>query len=105
MSYKWPDKDPDEIVDYSVDWSRFLDTDSVSSVAWYINAADGTKTLVADGNTVNGLQLVQRSNTATVATARFALGTRNVRYTITCAVTTSAGLLYERSIFLRAREK
>ena len=105
MSYRWPDKDPDEIVDYSVDWSRFLDTDSVSSVVWYIDSANGTKTLAADGDVVNGLQLVQRSNTATVATARFALGTRNIRYNITCAVTTSAGLIYERSIFLRAREK
>ena len=29
MSYKWPDKDKDEILDYSVDWSRFLGDDSI----------------------------------------------------------------------------
>ena len=105
MSYKWPDKDPDEIVDYSVDWSRFLDTDTVSSVVWYIDAADGTKTSVASADVVDGLQFVQKSNTSTVTTARFALGTANKRYKITCAVTTGLGLVYERSIFLRTREK
>jgi len=26
MSFRWPSKDPDETLDYSVDWSRFLDT-------------------------------------------------------------------------------
>jgi len=40
-----------------------------------------------------------------VATARFGLGTNNVRYTVSCKITTSAGLAYERSIFLRIREK
>ena len=24
MSLKWPSKDPDETVDFSVDWSRYL---------------------------------------------------------------------------------
>ena len=30
MSYKWPDKDKDEVVDYSVDWSRFIGDDTVA---------------------------------------------------------------------------
>ena len=36
MSYRWPDKDKDEIVDYSVDWSRFLGEDTLSSATWFI---------------------------------------------------------------------
>ena len=24
MAYKWPDLDPDEVADFSVDWGRFL---------------------------------------------------------------------------------
>jgi hypothetical protein len=28
MSYKWPDKDKDELLDYNIDWSRFLGADS-----------------------------------------------------------------------------
>jgi hypothetical protein len=43
MSYKWPDKDPQEQLDYSIDWSRFLGTTSsgsaigLSSAEWFVN--------------------------------------------------------------------
>jgi hypothetical protein len=105
MSYKWPDKDKDEIVDYSVDWSRFLGSDTISSALWFIKDADGVKTQVADADVVNGLQFVTGTQTLYVATARFSLGTNNTRYLITCQITTSSGLQYERSIFLRVKEK
>lgn len=107
MSYKWPDKDKDEIVDYSVDWSRFLGTDTISATVWYIYAANGTKEQVSNTETVNGLQFIQGtiSTDSKVSTARFSLGKNNVRYTIVCSITTAAGLQYERSIFLRIKEK
>jgi len=105
MAYKWPDKDKDEIVDYSVDWSRFLGTDIISAVTWYIKDAAGVKTQVADSAVVNGLQFVTGTISGKVSTARFSLGTNNIRYTITCSITTGSGLQYERSIFLRVREK
>ena len=105
MSYKWPDKDKDEIVDYSVDWSRLLGNESVASTLWFIKAADGTKTAVNDADVVNGLQFVAGTVSGQVSTARFSLGTNNIRYTVTCQVTTGSGLQYERSIFLRVKEK
>ena len=105
MSYKWPDKDKDEIIDYSVDWSRFLGSDLVAAATWFINDADGVKTQVSSASVVHGLQFVQGTITDAIATARFSLGTNNVRYTICCRITTSAGLQYERSIFLRVKEK
>ena len=105
MSYKWPDKDKDELLDYSIDWSRFLDTDTISGVIWYIDAADGTKTEVSATDIVNGLQFAQGTYTNTVVTIRLGLGTNNVRYRITCKITTSGGLQYERSVFLRIKEK
>jgi len=105
MSYKWPDKDKDEMLDYSVDWSRFLGDDIISAVTWYVDDADGVKTAVTDSSVVNGLQFVTGTNTTTVATARFSLGTNNVRYNVTCRVNTNEGLQYERSIFLRVKEK
>ena len=37
MSFRWPVKDPDEQLDYSMDWSRFLDTATISSVTWFVN--------------------------------------------------------------------
>jgi len=105
MSYKWPDKDKDEMLDYSVDWSRFLGDDIISAVTWYVDDADGVKTGVVDSSVVNGLQFVTGTNTTTVATARFSLGTNNVRYNVTCRINTNEGLQYERSIFLRVKEK
>jgi hypothetical protein len=105
MSYKWPDKDPDETVDYSVDWSRFLGTDTITSATWFVKDASGNKEEVSNTEIVNGLQFVSGTITSTVATARFGLGTNNIRYTITCRINTTGGLQYERSIFLRIREK
>lgn len=105
MSYKWPDKDKDEIVDYSVDWSRFLDDDTLSAAVWFIKDANGVKTQVNDSGVVNGLQFVTGTLSGQVSTARFSLGTNNIRYTITCQITTGSGLQYERSIFLRVKEK
>ena len=105
MSYKWPDKDKDEILDYNIDWSRFLDTDTISSVTWFIDDENDVKTEVSATDIVNGLQFVQGTNTSTVATIRLSLGTNNVRYKVTCRITTAGALQYERSVFLRIREK
>jgi hypothetical protein len=105
MSYKWPDKDKDELLDYSIDWSRFLGTDTISAVTWFIDAADGTKTQVNATNIVDGLQFVQGTYTNTVATIRLSLGTNNKRYKITCKITTVGALQYEHSVLLRVREK
>lgn len=105
MSYKWPDKDKDELLDYSIDWSRFLGTDTISAVTWFIDAADGTKTQVSSTDVVDGLQFIQGTYTNTVSTIRLGLGTNNKRYKITCKITTVGSLVYERSVLLRVREK
>ena len=101
MAYKWPDLDPDEIQAYSVDWSRFLNTgDTISSVAWYIN-----DTLAPSYAVVDSLQLLQPTNTNTVATVRITGGNVGQKYKISCRITTSDALRYERSIFLTIREQ
>lgn len=106
MSLKWPNKDPDELVDYSIDWSRFITPSTINSVTWYVDDADGVKTqLVPSGQLVQGIQLVSATNTDTVATARMGLGTNNIKYKMYCSITTSDGLIYERTVFLRVREK
>lgn len=105
MALNWPNKDPDELLDYSVDWSRFLGSDTISAVTWYVYDEDDVKTQLSDGTVVNGLQFIQGTVSGQVATARFGLGTNNVRYTVVCRVDTGDGLRYERSIFLRVKEK
>ena len=105
MSYKWPDKDPDETGDFSIDWSRFLGSDTLSAATWFVKDADGNKEQLSNNEVVNGIQFIQGTISGQVATARFALGTNNVRYLFTCRINTGNGLIFERSVFLRCKEK
>lgn len=106
MSLKWPNKDPDETLDYSIDWSRFLGNATISSYTWFVDNADGVKTqLTAGGSLVNNIQLVSATNTDTVTTAYIGSGTNNVMYKFTCQITDSNGLVVERSVRLRVRNK
>lgn len=106
MSLKWPNKDPDETLDYSIDWSRFLGDATISSYTWFVDNADGVKTqLTAGGSLVNNIQLVSATNTDTVTTAYIGSGTNNVMYKFTCQITDSNGLVVERSVRLRVRNK
>lgn len=105
MSYKWPNKDPDETLDYSVDWSRWLGTGvTIASVAWFVDNASGVKTSFTAGSTVNGLQNVSVTNTTTVATINLAVGTLNKEYKIYCRITDSSGSVVERVIKLNIKE-
>ena len=57
MSFRWPSKDPDEQLDYSVDWSRWLGTatiPNVGSVVWSVKSSEyNTEVNVDDGQTFN----------------------------------------------------
>lgn len=105
MSYKWPPKDPDEIIDYSVDWSRFLGSATLSTVTWYVDNSSGVKTLLSSGTTVNGIQNVAQTNTNTVATIHIGSGTANKEYKFYCSIQDSTGNVAERSVRIRIREQ
>lgn len=106
MSFRWPNKDPDEQLDYSVDWSRFLGSSvTISSVEWYVDNASGVKTAITGGSTVNGIQNVSQTNTTTVATINLGSGTNNTDYKFYCRITDSSGSQAERVIKLRIKER
>lgn len=115
MSFRWPNKDPDETLDYSVDWSRFLGSATIASAVWSVKTTSyTTKTTLAAGqdlNTASGgastdtIQNTAQSNTTTVATINIAGGTNNEEYTFFCTMTDSTGSIAERSIKLRVRER
>lgn len=106
MSYRWPNKDPDETLDYSVDWSRFLGTGvTISSVQWYVDNESGVKTAINAGQTVNTIQNVAQTNNSTVATINLGSGTNNVEYKFYCRITDSSGSQAERVIKLRVKER
>ena len=119
MSFKWPNKDPDETLDYSVDWSRFLGTATITTVVWAVKSTSyTTQTTLAAGETLttasssavtDSIQNVSQTNTpsgaATVATINIAGGTANEVYTFFCTMTDSTGSTAQRSIKLKVREK
>ena len=105
MSYKWPEKDPDETADFSVDWSGFLGSDSIASAVFFVDDASGTKTQVSTAQIVNGLQFIAGTVAGNVATSRFAGGINNLRYNITVRINTTQGLTYERSVTLPIRNR
>ena len=114
MSYRWPIKDKDETLDYSVDWSRFLDTATISSVVWNVKTAEIDKTILAAGETLttasggsvtDSIQNISQTNTSTVSTINLAGGVNNREYTFICVVTDSTASVAERTIKIKVREK
>lgn len=105
MSFRWVSKDPDEILDYSVDWSRWLGDATISSVTWYVDNASGAKTELSAGSTVNGIQNVAQTISGGVATINLGLGTNNTEYKFYCRMADNSGNIAERVIRLKVKEQ
>ena len=105
MSFRWPNKDPDEILDYSVDWSRFLDGATITTCVWSVDDSTGTKTAITAGNTVNGIQNVAQTISGSTTTINLGLGTNNIEYKIYCRITDNSGNVAERVVRLRVKEQ
>jgi len=107
MSFRWPNKDPDETLDYSIDWSRYLGSATITSVSWFVNDSSGVKTSLPQGSTVNTIRnSAQTTSTDNqVATINVAGGSNNIDYTFTCQILDNTGTTSERTVKLRVREK
>lgn len=105
MSFRWPNKDPDETLDYSVDWSRFLGTALITNVSWFVDNADGVKTAINPTSIVNGIQNVGQTVSASkIATINLGLGDNNKEYKFYCRISDNTGNVAERIIKLRVKE-
>jgi len=105
MSFKWPPKDKDELLDYSVDWSRFLGAATIINITWFVDDADDVKTQIDAGIVVNGIQNVSQTISGSVATINLGLGTANYDYKFTCRMQDSSGSIAERVIRLKIKEQ
>ncbi len=83
-------KDPDATLDYTIDWKKFLGTDTISSVTWVVPT---------------GLTQVVVSNTTTTATIWLSGGTLNASYEVTNRMTSAAGRIDDRTFVITVREK
>lgn len=83
-------KDPQELLDYAVDWTDWLGADTISDVSW----------TVPTGITQNST-----TNTTKTATIWLSGGTLGNVYRVVCRITTNAGRVAERTIALRIADK
>jgi hypothetical protein len=66
MALRFPDKDPDEKLDYTVDWSRYLNGEvTIASVVWKIQQADGTALTFSNGYSFQNDGLISAAAAAT----------------------------------------
>lgn len=83
-------KDPSAVLDYMIDWLRWLKGDTIQTSQWTVPA---------------GLALVSQSNTTTTTTVWLSGGTAGQTYTVTNRITTAAGRTDERSLLIRVEER
>ena len=113
MSLVWPNKDPDELLDYSVDWSDIASGFDISTVVWSVRSnANPAETVLAAGQDlttasssaiVDSIQNIQQALSGKIAIIYVAGGVDGRDYTFICTVTTSISTTIQRAIILRCR--
>lgn len=88
----WPNKDPNEVLDYLLSWARRVpEGDSIAGSTWLVDEGD----VVVDSD----------SFTDTTATVWLSGGTVGTRCVLTNRVTTTEGRTMDQSVSIRIREK
>ena len=95
--HDWPDKDPDEVLAYTIDWQDSADpvlgtSETISTSTWTVPA---------------GLTKDSDSKTNTTATVVLSGGTAEVKYQIANKIVTdsSPARTYERTVNLKVKER
>jgi hypothetical protein len=84
MSLTWPAKDPDEKLDYVLNWAARLGTDTISASAWV--------------STPSGLTLSDAAFTNTTATIWIESGEAGKIYKVSNRITTAGGRIMEETV-------
>lgn len=93
MALSWPYKDPDEVLDYQVDWSDRLDTgDTISSSSFTVS--EGT-----------GLTIDSSTYTDDTATVWLSAGTEGENYVINNRIVTANGRTFDQSVKIRVKTR
>jgi hypothetical protein len=82
--------DPQAVLDYTIDWSSWLDADTITAVSWAVPS---------------GLTLASSSFSTTAATAWISGGTLGASYLVTCHITTTNGRQDDRTIRLNCSNR
>ena len=83
-------KDPSAVLDYSIDWTLWLDGDTIQTSSWTVP---------------QGLTKASETNNSTTATVWLSGGTVDQTYTVTNRITTANGRTDERSILIKVEDR
>ena len=83
-------KDPNAILDYSVDWSRWPAGDEIATSEWIVPV---------------GLAKASDTNTTTKATVWLSGGAAGQSYAVTNRITTTGGRTEDRTMTIRVEER
>jgi len=83
-------KDPQATLDYTIDWSVWLGTDTIATSTWIFDA---------------GITQVSASLSGAQATVWVSGGSVGILYSVTNRITTAAGRTDERSILIRVADR
>ena len=84
-------KDPDAVLDYSIEWSKWLAGDQIQTSAWSVSDP--------------ALEAADDSNTATRTTVWLSGGVAGQSYTVTNRITTSGGRTDDRSFVVQVEDR
>lgn len=88
---RWPTKDPDETLDYSINWTPRLSAgDPIASVVWVLPDA---------------LNQEDAGFLGAITTLWISGGVAGAQYKITCRVTTDAGRIMDQGVLIKIMEK
>lgn len=90
MALTWPDKDPNAVLDYSLDWSAWLGADTIASSSWTLGS-----TLVEDS----------KSFTDTTTTIWLSGGSDSDVVNVVNRITTAGGRTDDRTVTLTIAER
>lgn len=82
-------KHPQANLDYTVDWTKWLGTDTISSVAFTVDA---------------GLTKGAEAHTDVLAIVWLSGGTTGVTYKVVCVVQTAGGRTEERTFYVAVKD-
>jgi hypothetical protein len=90
MFLAWPNKDPDEVLDYEIDWSARVLTDTILTSVWTIPS---------------GITKNSDSKTAATTTAWLSGGTLGTTYEILNRIVTAGGRTMDQTVKIKIKAK
>jgi hypothetical protein len=94
---RWPTHDPDELADYSIDWSARLGSDTISTSTWAYAGSPDTTPLVLSSGAINAA--------GDITTIWIDNGTSGTDYIVTNNVITAASRTMDQSVYIRVRTR